>query len=812
MRLTTLSGGAVLEPAEPHTLTLAGPRGEQLAISALEADVVRVWFRPDGAPRLGRTWAVTGPEGVMPRAGRSRADLTPFTCPPFDVQRDASGVTLRTDALALRVDPGAMRITWQAASGAVFAQDRASGAYAYDRAGRTVRHALARRTDEHYYGFGEKAGPLDKAGLRLRMDALDALGYDAESSDPLYKHWPFGITYLPDLDVAYGLFYDNPATGVFDLGREINAIHGPYRTYEAADGDLDYTLIFGPTIPEVIGKFARLTGRPALPPRWSLGYLGSTMFYTELPDAQEQLRTFIRLCQQHAIPCDLFHLSSGYTTDARGRRMVFTWNTGRIPDPARMVADFRAAGIHLAANIKPHLLRSHPLYGEVAAAGGFVQAAEADAPEVVPYWSGGIAETEPASYIDFTSAAGFDWWKANLTESLLDYGIEVPWNDNNEFELRDDAARCAGFGEPLPVGLARPTQTLLMGLASVEAVQAALPERRPYVISRAGAVGLQRYAQTWSGDNHTSWHTLRYNIPMGLGLSLSGMPNCGHDVGGFIGEPPGPELFVRWIQNGIFHPRFTIHSVGLGGLATAPWMHPDVLPLVRDAIRFRYRLIPYLYSLLAEASRTGQPIIRPMVYHFPRDPRCRTESFDFMLGPSLLVASVLEPGAGCRAVYLPGEQPWCDFHSGDWHVAGQVATLAAPLDRFPLLVPAGGIVPLAGEGAPAGGALDQRVVYAFPQPDGGTGAFTLVEDDGVSMAYVRGAQTRVTLRVEATAAQVTLRVDPPTGAFPLPYGAVEFVLPAGEARPVMGGEVWRDAAGRRHVRVTVPAGQGARGG
>jgi len=344
-----------------------------------------------------------------------------------------------------------------------------------------------------------------------------------------------------------------------------------------------------------------------------------------------------------------------------------------------------------------------------------------------------------------------------------------------------------------------------MGLASCEAVREAHPDRRPFVLTRAASPGMQRYAQTWSGDNHTSWHTLRYNIPMGLGLSLSGMPNTGHDVGGFAGQPPEPELLVRWVQNGIFHPRFTIHSLGIGGPATEPWMYPEVLPFVRQAIRFRYRLLPYLYTLLAEAARTGAPVVRPLVYHFAHDPRCRTESFDFLLGPGLLVASVLEPGARTRAVYLPAGTDWCDFHSGAWHAGGQTVTLDAPLDRVPLLAPAGGLIPLGRAMRHTGAEPDDlREVYAFPPPGGGEGAFTLVEDDGWSMAYTRGEQTRLTLHVAATAARITLAVDPPQGAFPLPYDAVTFVLPPGEARPVAGGEAAVEEDGRRRVRVAVP--------
>lgn len=803
MRFTTMSG-MTLQAAEGHPLDFAGPRGERLLVSVLEQDMVRVRFLPDGKPRQTRTWAVVGPDGVMPREGRQRDDLTPFSCPAVEHETTPDALTVRTEALTLRIQPDTAQIEWQTADGKPFATDRMNGAYGYDRAGRLVRHYLARQMDEHYYGFGEAAGPLDKAGMRLRLDATDALAYDAQTSDPLYKHWPFYITYVPDRDVAYGLFYDNPAEGVFDLGREINGIHGPYRYYEGADGDIDYTLIYGPSIEAVVAKFVRLIGLPNLPPRWSLGYLGSTMFYTEMPDADAQLQTFIDLCATHDIPCEMFHLSSGYTTDDRGRRKVFTWNRDKIADPAAMVTRFHDAGIKLSANIKPHLLRSHPEYDAVKALGAFVRAADEDSPEVVPYWSGGIAETEDASYLDFTNPVAYDWWQERLTATLLDYGIDVPWNDNNEWEIRDSAARCAGYGDGLPIGLARATQVVLMAQASFEAVQAANPADRPYVLTRSGAPGVQRYAQTWSGDNASTWHTLRYNTPMGLSLSLSGLANCGHDVGGFIGDAPSADLLLRWVQKAIFEPRFTIHSVGLAGLATEPWMYPDILPLVRDAIRFRYRLIPTLYTLLAESAQTGAPIIRPLVYHFARDPRCRTESFDFMLGPNLLVAPVMEGGAATRAVYLPAGTAWCDFYSCMWYEGGQVVTLDAPQTHIPLLVRGGGLVPLAPETTNPVVDADSREVHAFPTVGGGTRSFTLVEDDGVSIAYRSGGQTRVTLRMTVTPMTIELGIDAPVGDYPLPYNTIDFILPPGESRPVVGGVETIDGDGRRRIRVAVP--------
>ena len=588
------------------------------------------------------------------------------------------------------------------------------------------------------------------------------------------------------------------------MGGEIDNYFPPYRYYQAEDGDLDYYLIYGPSIVEVVEKFAGLIGRASLPPRWTLGFLDTTMTYFDAPDAQEQLKTFVALCDQHRIPCDVFHLASGYTLDEHNKRNVFTWNRSRFPDPLTMVQNFAARGNQGVGQHQARDADHAPALGEVEQFDGFVKSSESDAPEVSMFWGG------DASYLDFTNPQTFDWWKQNVRQQLLEYGILGVWNDNNEYEIWDDDARCNGFGDTLPVGLVRPLQALLMALASYEAQREFRPNDRPYLLTRSGCPGIQRYAQTWSGDNMSSWETLKYNIPMGLGASLSGMAVTGHDVGGFTGVKPSPELFVRWIQNAILHPRFAMNSWHVDGSVNQPWMYPEVLPIIRQTFEFRYRLLPYLYALVFEAAQTGHPIIRPMVYEFPHDERCHTESFDFMLGPNLLVASVFEDGARTRRVYLPsplqGEGQggdWCDFYSGEWYRGGQEIELDAPLDRLPLLVRANGMIPLGKPMKYVGAEPDDlRQVYVFPRPTGGRGEFTLIEDDGATLNYQQGKYAKVQLQVESNPQSISLRAQV-SGDYQLPYKNIEFILPSGETRRIDArGDEWMDS-NRRHFRLGI---------
>lgn len=803
--VTSGEGGGLFHPTQAvdhaSSIRFQGERGEVFSLTILDHNLLRFRFLPDGAPRMDRTWFVSpDPAKDPPLEGRSREDLSGFPCPKGKVEWTPSGCTFSTSLVTVEIQFDPFFLRWKDAGGKVFAEDLPTRAYGYDGEGRSVFHYLRRQPGEVYYGLGERCGPLDKRGMRFRLQNLDALGYSARDTDPLYKHWPFYITFLPQSHVFYGLFYDTPAVCEFDFGKEIDAYHGDYRYMKAEEGDLDVYLLYGPDLPSVVKRFHFLIGGMSLPPRWSLGYLGSSMAYAESVDAQRELLRFIQQCEEHRIPCHGFHLSSGYTLGENEKRYVFTWNNRRFPNPDALFKAFHDAGIRVVANIKPCLLRDHPSYQEISEKGGFLQKTEGGGPEISLFWGG------EGSYLDFTHPTTTKWWKQKIQESLLSRGINGTWNDNNEYEVWNDEARCQGFGKPFRVGIGRPVQTLLMVRASWEAQREQAPDTRPFLISRSACPGVQRYAQTWSGDNSTSWETLRYNIPMGLGLSLSGFYNLGHDVGGFYGEEPDPELFLRWVQNGIFHPRFSIHSWHLDGTSNEPWMHPEVLPHVREAIRLRYRLIPYLYSLFFEAVRKGEPILRPLVYHFPQDARCRRESFDFLLGPYLMVASVLEPGSQTRGVYLPEGVGWYEVDTGVYHPGGQEILLEAPLERIPLLAPEGALIPLQEVPGPGREWKDsERFVWVFPPRAGHSTRFLLIEDDGETLAYQEGGYTEVELQVSSEPDRITLSVNLRHTGYILPYEEIVFLLPAGETRPVEGGteESGKDPEGRRRIHLRV---------
>jgi alpha-glucosidase len=671
--------------------------GGQLQVCFLSPSMARVSWKPAAGYKELHTWAICPDHAQdVPFTGRPRASLAGFARPVL--QADAAAGVLGTAQLALRLLGGGqqpVRLQWFAPeTGQVYQSDRVTSAYLSERRTGLVRHCVVRDPREHYFGLGDKTGPLNLHGRRLRCMGQDSLGFDPQSGDPLYKHWPFLITRTVD-GLWTGIYYDTLSTCTFDLGCEHDNYHGFFRSTEIDDGDLDYYLMVGRTPAEVVAQFVALTGGTHLPPRWTLGFAQTAMGLADAADAQAQLDRFIDECVRREVPISAFHYGSGYSSRGK-QRYVFTWNRSKFPDPEAVNAKFKAAGMRLVANLKPCLLDDHPAYAELARQRAFIEHADSGQPVVEPYWDG------QGSHLDFSRTEAVQWWKTHLQSQILDKGIDVGWNDNNEYPIQAEDAFSAGWGHALPMHRSRPLHALLMTRATFEA-QSEHARRRGdaeavFTVTRAGPPGLQRYAQTWSGDNTTSWATLKWNIRTGLQMSLSGMFNTGHDVGGFYGPVPEPEMFLRWVQACSLNPRMVMNSWKEGGVNNLPWMHPEVAEPVRQAIGLRYRLLPYMWQCFEQASQQHIPIIRPTFFNFPDDAVCLQDCDDFMLGADLLVAPVVEPGAVQREVYLPrlpDGRKWLDFHTRQAFAAGQTHRVEAALTQLPLFVREGARIPVA---------------------------------------------------------------------------------------------------------------------
>ncbi|GIP12617.1 MAG: glycoside hydrolase family 31 protein [Paenibacillus macerans] len=651
-------------------------------------------------------------------------------------------IRLSTKKLKVNIykEPFAIEITDK--EGNVLHSDLKEKSYVKDAHGR-LYHYSCMDDEDCFYGFGEKTGYLNKKKKRLRMHNVDTVGYDSEHTDPLYKHIPFYIKFNKKNSIASGIFYHNSFDSVFDMGCERSGYWNKYSYFCADGGELDVFFIYGPKIKDVIRNYTDLTGKTALPPKYSLGYMGSTMYYTELDRNSDQaILQFLDKCKAEGIPCDGFFMSSGYTTGENNKRYVFNWNFDRFANPAQFVGQVKEKGACLAPNVKPGMLTSHPLYKEFAAAGAYIKDEKEEKSQIDRYWGG------PASFVDFTNPKGRELWKKHLKQALVSLGITSIWNDNNEYEINNSEAVCHFEGMKQKVSALRPIMPNLMAFTAKETIAEADPNTRPYIINRAGFAGIQRYAQTWAGDNSTSWKSLKFNIPVILGMGLSGVANQGCDIGGFYGPAPEPELFVRWVQNGIFQPRFSIHSCNNDNTVTEPWMYPSYTKYIREAIKLRYTLVPYLYSLLFEASTEGDPVMRPLVYEFENDKKVSEESFDFMFGSFILVANVLERGAKTRKVYLPEGAAWFDWNTKQVYEGGQTIEVEVALNSIPMFIRSGAIIPIS-EGLMNihHDSIDKLKFLIEPSEES---SFVLYEDDGITNNYKNGEYLKTLVSVKKT--------------------------------------------------------------
>ena len=656
-----------------------------------------------------------------------------------DVTVTDAAITFETAAVRLVAERDPLCFKLYDKEGTLLHSDLAGAPYILD-SNRRVTHYSAMAEEDCFYGFGEKTGLLNKNKRFLRERATDAMGYDAEKMDTLYKHIPFYIQLSRATRKAVGVFYNNFYESVFNMGCEKSNYWPRYSYWQADGGDIDLFLIAGGSIRRVVDNYTLLTGRPALLPKRALGYQGSSMYYPELEkDSDDAVLNFIDTIKEEGFPIDGFHLSSGYASQ-NGKRCFFTWNTDRFKDPRAYFAAMNEKGAQNVPNVKPGILLCHPRFDEFNARNVFVRDAEQDTYAVGKWWGG------DGAFWDYTSPDGRQAWKDFLTEALIDVGTDSIWDDNCEYDsLQDKDARCCFDGKGGTIAQLKPIMSTLMCKMSAEAVVDHNPKARPYIVCRSGSAGIQKYAQTWCGDNFTSWKTLRYNIPIITGMGLSGQPNEGADIGGFYGPAPEEELFVRWVQNGIFQARFSIHSASNDNTVTEPWMFRDSADLIRDAILLRYRFTPYLYSHEYAASQTGAPIMRALVYEFQDDPAVYDESFEFMFGRDILVANVVEPGVTSQKVYLPAGCKWYDWNNKfACYEGGQTIEIPVTMASIPMFVREGACIAMADNQLMCMEKDHTTDLHLIVAPKGVT-TTVLYDDDGVTNDFTAGAYHKTTI-------------------------------------------------------------------
>ncbi|MFB8775583.1 glycoside hydrolase family 31 protein [Streptomyces broussonetiae] len=571
--------------------------------------------------------------------------------------------------------------------------------------------------DARFFGLGGRA-----SGPRLRDGSYRLWNTDpgrpfGPGDDPLYITMPVQLV-VADAG-THLVFHDSSWDGTVTLREgEEGAGSGHDRAGSCElrmdGGPLRCWVVVG-TPARVLLAWSALTGSPALPPAWALGHQHARWGF----GSEEEVRRIVEEYRRRELPLDAVHLDIDHYDD----HQVFTVDRDRFPDLPRLAEDLREDGVRMVSIVDP-AVKADPgnaIYADGSAEAAFIRDASGRLVRGV-VWAG------ESVYPDFTDARVREWW-GGLYEERLKQGFSGFWHDMNEptsfmsfgESTLPRSARHALEGRGGDHREAHNVYGLCMARAGYEGVRALVPEERPFVFSRSGWAGMQRYGGTWSGDVATGWAGLRASLSLVLGLGLCGVPYSGPDVGGFDGFP-SPELYLRWFQLGAYLPLFRTHASIRAG-RREPWeFGAEVLEHARVALLERRRLLPYFVTLAHLARRTGAPYVRPVWWGTPEDRALRDCEDAFLLGDGLLVAPVLDPGTDRRAVRLPHGR-WYDTVTERVYEGPARVVVEAPLSRVPVLARAGSVVPVRG----ADGGLELEVWAPAP---GRTGGGPVVADAG----------------------------------------------------------------------------------
>ncbi len=610
-----------------------------LRVDALRRDVLRVRMYPVGHPAEDASWA------VLPSSRTARISVIP----------KPDGFCSEDLCVAVNQE---LCLTISDRAGNVLQSDAAP--VVWTAHGFTV--SKTKSDEDHFFGLGDKPGPLDRAGEAFTLWNTDSFGWQ-ESTDPIYKSIPFFLEMHDGRTL--GVLLDNTYRTFFDFGRKDPTQY----SFSAPAGPLDYYLLYGPEPKQVVESYAWLTGPTPLPPLWALGYQQSRYSYTPRSRVEE-IAAHLR---RDEIPADGIWLDIDY----QDRYRPFTVNPVTFPEFAGLVRELAAEQFHTVVIADLHIAdaphQGYYPYDSGIAGDEFVK--EGGHNYVGNVWPG------PSLFPDFTQRSTRRWF-GSLYKQFVDDGVAGFWDDMNEpavftypsktmpndvVHRIDDADE--GFSRRTAM---HPEIHNVYGMensrASEEGLLALRPNERPFVLTRASYAGGQRYAATWTGDNLSTWNHLRMTTPQLLNLGLSGFALSGADVGGFGGSP-APDLLTKWLMLAAFQPIDRDHAAK-GTRGHEPWVDgPAQEAIRRRYIDQRYLLMPYLYTAAEETSRTGIPIIRPLFLEYPHatadnHPLDDDAPGEFFFGPSILVAaSPLPDDIAPYEVHLP-PGVWYDYWTG----------------------------------------------------------------------------------------------------------------------------------------------------
>jgi len=550
--------------------------------------------------------------------------------------------------------------------------------YSYELGSDIVKMSKQEQKMECYYGLGDKPMHFNLKGKRVQNWVTDEYAF-SRGRDPLYKAIPFYIGLHSD--TAYGIFFDNTFRTNFDFGQERRNV----TSFWAQGGEMNYYFFYGPKMEEVVNSYTDLTGKPELPPMWALGFHQSKWSYYPEKNVRDVCKKFRDL----KIPCDAIYLDIDYMDGFR----CFTWNKDYFPDPKGMVDDLMEDGFKTVAIIDPGIKidKEYPIYREALEKDYFCKRADG------PLMRGKVWPGE-CNFPDFTNPEVRSWWSSLYKELIEDVGIMGVWNDMNEPAVMEVPTKTFPLdvrhdydGNPCSHRKAHNVYGMQMARATYNGVKQFVYPKRPFIITRAAYSGTQRYSSSWTGDNVASWDHLWIANQQIQRMAISGMSFIGTDIGGFAEQPTG-ELFLRWIQLGIFHPFCRVHSSGDHG-DQEPWSFDEnVTDIFRQFIELRYKLLPYLYTTFWHYVNEGTPIVQPLVLFDQEDHQTYYRTDEFIFGNHILVCPILEANARGRRMYVPRGR-WVNYWTHEVVEGGKELWVDAEIDCIPMFVKEGAIIP-----------------------------------------------------------------------------------------------------------------------
>ncbi|HKP13855.1 MAG TPA: TIM-barrel domain-containing protein, partial [Blastocatellia bacterium] len=727
--------------------------GSQVQVSVLAPDLVRVrasFKKP--LPARDHSWAIA---------------KTDWGATRWNVTEQADAIVIATDEVEVVVRRAPLLVEFRDAK----THEPINADFKpMMRDPKTDAVAAAKRLgyEERFYGLGEKAARLDKRRGQFTNWNSDTPAYK-EGTDPIYQTIPFYIGL--ENGRAYGLFFDNSYRSHFDFG----ASSQEYIAFSADGGEMNYYFFHGPSMQKVIGRYTELTGRMPMVPMWALGHQQSRWSYYPQSVAEYVVRRY----REEDLPLDVLYLDIHYMQGYR----VFTWDTTRYPDPKAFTDNLRRQGVKVIPIVDPGVKYQPPARGATDAAAK---------PELTPQdksyyvFNQGVAKDYfvrrkngdlyvgavwpgKAVFTDFTREDVRRWW-GGLYRAYTDNGVAGIWTDMNEpSDFVDKSGESQvdlvfdDEGERSMYAKNRNVFALLMARATYEGLMRLQPDARPYVITRAGYAGYQRYTTMWTGDNTATWETLQLSIPMYTTMGLSGVPFVGGDVGGFIGRTDA-ELLTRWYEAGFLTPMLRNHQQ-IDTYDHEPWRFGKVYEdIIRKYLKLRYRLLPFLYTQLEDAHRTGLPLFRPLVLNYQSDPNVLTIDDEFMIGTDLLVAPVMKPDVNARRVYLPAGE-WVDYWTNKRIRGGALIQADAPIDVVPMYVRAGAVIPMGPEMNYVGEKpFDPLTLVVYPGAKGEAAA-SIYEDDGMTQGYRQGVFRRTSVSAARSGAGMQIKISAPEGSY-----------------------------------------------